>query len=464
MKEHYLRIDGFVLCLERKNDKLELGFADEHDRNELLRYFASAIHNIELAQNLNNFARINHDGVLWYYPIQPDQFQNLSMVVEFSRVRQDYEHTRGMRLDEPVWTYKFVPTMMHSTYIADGTLRKLIEVSKMVAEGRTVFPDGVEVYGIDDWAQKFDRAWKKGLLLPSTLQRLEAPARRYVQLFEKNGRDYTPDDAEFWRRETFVVLEKENLVNCEVSPMIFEQLKKSYELSRCVNAAEYLRGYLDLAEKGIRIQDCTLSLDWMMFEPYFPDGVDEWDGLHHCLKVVEDANLDFPRTLPTEIAGHPYRILTGWDHGRVKLLHALPIDPTNTSFKDVYQPSYLELVEWASCPRGGAPAMEWDITVDWGPRMHWLADLASDASLPEADYLLHCLYCYLAGLRQHERRKMVDCADSLSKHSHAPIRRLAQRVRALDSGELRFVYDDWFSRGFLRRDEAEQVKSPKRKR
>lgn len=464
MKEQYLRIDGFVLCLEREGNKLVLGFADEHDRNEMLRYMTSAIHNRELATNLQNFAKINESGVLWYYPIPPAEFQRLAMVVEFSRMRQDYEHIRGVLLDEPVWTYKFVPTMMHSTYIADSTLRKLIAVSQMVSEGQTVFPDGVEVYSIDDWAMKFDRTWKKGLLLPSILGRLDEPARRYAGLFEKNERDYSPDDAEFWRRELFVALEKESLMNCDVSPMIFEQIKKRPALSRCVNAVEYLRGYLDLDEKGLRIQDCPLSLDWMMFEPYFPEGVDDWDGLHHCLKVVEDAKLEAPRTLPTEIAGQPYRILTGWDHGRVKLLHALPLDPANMYFKDVYQPSYLELVEWASCSRGGSPAMEWDITVNWEPRMHWLADLASDASLPEAEYLLHCLYCHLAGLRRHEPRKMVALAKGLSKHDNAAIRRLAERVRALDAGELTFVNDDWFSYGFLRKDAAAEDKPRKRRK
>ncbi|HRI72199.1 MAG TPA: hypothetical protein PK156_48530 [Polyangium sp.] len=464
MREHYLRIDGFVLCVDRHNNKLELGFADEHDRNELLRYFASAIHNHELAENLKNFTRINESGVLWYYPIKPEEFARLSMVVEFSRVRQDYEHTRGTRIDEPVWTYNFVPTMLHSTYIADSTLRKLIEVSKMVAEGRTDFPDGVEVYSIDDWALKFDRTWKKGLLLPSILQRLDEPARRYAALFEKSGRDYSPDQAEFWRREVCVVLEQEHLMNCEVSPMIFEQLGKFLPLSRCVNAAEYLRSYLDLGEKGIRIQDCLVSLDWVMFEPYFPDGVDDWDGLHHCLKVMQDAKLEVPRTLPTEIAGEPYRILTGWDHGHVKLLHALPIATQNMFFKDVYLPSYLELVEWASFSRGGAPAMEWDIVVNWDERLDWLADLASDTSLPEAEYLHHCLYCHLAGLRQHEPRKMLDLASGLAKHHNPAIRRIAERTRALASGEMGFVYDDWFSRGFLRQDAVDQVRASKRKK
>lgn len=464
MKEHYLRIDGFVLYVERGNNKRELGFADEHDRNELIRYFISAIHNRELAANLRKFAHINESGVLWYYPTQPDEFARLSMVVEFSRVRQDYEHTRGMRLDEPVWTYMFTPTMLHSTYIADSTLRKLIGVAEMVAEGRTDYPEGVEVYSVDDWAMKFDRTWKKGLLLPSTLQRLEEPAQRYAGLFEKNGHSYTPGDAEFWRRELFVALEKENLVNCDVSPMIFEQLKKMFTLSRCVNAAEYLRRYLDLDVKGIRIQDCPVSLDWVMFEPCFPDGIDEWDGLHHCLKVLEDAKLESPRSLPTEIAGEPYRILTGWDHGQVKLLHALPIETKNMFFKDVYQPSYLELVQWASCARGGAPAMEWDIAVNWDDRLDWLADLASDASLPEAEYLLHCMYCHLAGLRQHELRKMVDLANGLSKHTNPAVRRIAERTLALASGELGFVYDDWFSRGFLRKDADATDKPPKRKK
>lgn len=441
--ECYVRIDGFVLRVEREGNSLRLEGADEHDRNEMLRYFVSAIHNHELAENLRAFKRVNESGVLWYYVIPKEEYAKYSMVVEFARVGQDYEHARGLKMDEPVWTYKFVPTMLHSTFMAHNTLEKLIAVSEAVADGHTRFPEGVEVYSEDDWAIKFDHAGKKGLLLPSLLGRLEQAAYRYVQLFEHHARDFTPDDAEFWRRSLLKELDAADLVNATIAPVVFEQFKKYRCLARCVNAAEYLRSYLDIDEKGLRLQDHAVGLDWMMFEPYFPEGVEEWDALQHCIDVVAVANLEVPRTLPTQIGNEPYRLVTGWDDGRIKLLHALPISLNGPHFNDVYKPSYLELVEWAALKRQGSPAMEWDVVVNWDERLDTLADLASDPTLPEADYLHHCIYCHLAGLRVHEPRKMLSLAEGLAKHANPAIRRIVERTRALTKGELAFVYDDW---------------------
>jgi len=452
--EAYIRIDGFVLLIERHQDRLRLGFADEHDRNELLSYFASAIHNHELAENLALFKRINESGVLWYYPYQPTELAQLSMVVEFNRIAQDYEFSRGHKIDEPVWTYKFAPTMLHSAFIAHSTAQKIIAISKAVSEGSREFPEGVEVYDEDQWMMKFDPEAQKGLLLPSILRRLEDVAVRYVQLFEKNSREYSPDTAEFWRREIFKELESQKLVDCDIPPVVFQQLKKYPALSRCVNTAEYLRGYLDLAEKGQKTRDCPLSLDWMMFDPYFPEGVETWDALSHALAVVAAANLESPRTLATEIGGEPYRLVTGWDHGQIKLLHAVALDARSVSFHDVYRPTFLELLEWAALERNGSPAMEWDLVVNWEDYFDFLPDLATDASLPGGEYFLHCIYCYLAGLQRHEPRKMLALAESLSKHAEPVIRRISERTRALQSGEIQFNADDWFSAGFIRKDRA----------
>lgn len=454
--EAFVRIDGFILLIERHQDRLRLGFADEHDRNELLSYFASAIYNQELAENLAQFKRINESSVLWYYPYQPEQFAQLSMVVEFNRVAQDYEFTRGHKIDEPVWTYKFAPTMLHSTFIAHSTAQKVIAVSKAISEGRCEYPEGAEVYDEDQWMMKFDPAAHKGLLLPSILRRLEDVAVRYVQLFENNGCEYSPGNAEFWRREVFKELESQKLVDCDILPVVFQQLKKYPALSRCVNTAEYLRGYLDLAEKGQKVRDCPVSLDWMMFDPYIPEGIETWDALHHALDCVAAAKLESPRTLATEIGGQRYRLLTGWDNGQVKLLHAIAPEPQNVSFKDVYRPTYLELLEWAALDRNGSPAMEWDLVVNWEDYFDFLPDFAVDSTLPGADYFLHCIYCYLAGLRRHEPRKMLTLAESLSKHADPTIRRIGERTRALESGEMQFIADDWFSGGFLRKDRAEE--------
>lgn len=453
--ECIVRIDGFVLRVEREGQRLRLVPADDHDRNELLRYFASALTNPELQTNLLQLRPERSAPVLWYYPIEPSEFAQSASTVEFKRVLEDYQHTRGVGCQEPVWTYKFVPTMRLSTFMAHSTVLKLLEVARAIAANHTQFPQGVEVYSEDDWAIKFDHAQQKGLLMPSLLNELEKAAYRYSALFDKGARDYTPDEAEFWRGDLLKQLENANLINCTVPPVIFEQLKKYSHLSRAVNTAEYLRSYLDLEAQNIRIQDCPLSLDFMVFDPDFPNEVGFWDGLHLCLETVEAAKLERPCSLPIEIGGQPYRLLTGWDNGRIKLLHALELNPNLVNFKDVYKPSYLELLEWASLPRNGSPAMEWDVVVNWDDWIITLADLASDPSLPEADYLRHCIYCHLAGLRKHEPCKMLGLADSLLKHPDAAIQRIGERTQALASGELAFVYDDWCSGGFNRKDHAE---------
>ena len=202
----------------------------------------------------------------------------------------------------------------------------------------------------------------------------------------------------------------------------------------------------------------------MVFNPDFPEEVGFWDGLHICLEAVEAAKLERPRSLPIEIGGQLYRLVTGWDNGRVKLLHALELNPNGVNFKDVYNPSYLELLEWASLPRNGSPAMEWDVVVNWDDWIGTLADLASDPSLPEADYLRHCIYCHLAGLRKHEPQKMLGFANSLLKHPDAAIQRIGERTHALASGELEFVYNDWCSGGFNRKDHAEATQPNRRRK
>ena len=90
--------------------------------------------------------------------------------------------------------------------------------------------------------------------------------------------------------------------------------------------------------------------------------------------------------------------------------------------------------------------------------------MSSDPTLPAADYLRHCIYCHLAGLRKHEPRKMLGFADSLLKHPDPAIQRIGERTHALVSGELEFVYDDWCSGGFNRKDHAELEGKPRRRK
>ncbi len=460
--EGYLRIDGFWLLLERQHQTLHLRQHDDHERHEMLRYFISAVQNLELAQNLEQLKSERSTTVLWYYPIE-----DYPSATEFIRMRGDFERTRGQPLEEQVWRYKFVPTMQDSTFMAHSTVLKLLEVARLVADNRTDFPSGVEVYTEDQYELEFGVAKQTGFL-PSVLNALESDAGRYVELFEHHGRLFTPSEAQFWRENILAKLETHKLINCEISKVIFGQLKKYPNLNRVVLAAEYFATYMDFTVTGAKIQDCTLALDWMMFDPDYPTEfeMDSWDFLRHCLSVFEAAKLEYPYTLQTAIKGQQYRLITGWEHGRIKLLTVLEPKAISSFFQDPYKPAYLEMADWFSYAGRSEPAMNWDLVMQWGNLLDELTDLAADPNLPDADYLLHCLYCHVSTSRGSASRDtgLGGFVAYFLRHPSPRIKRLGERCRAVASGELEFEYGDWCGWGFVKQEQPEPIKKTKGKR
>jgi hypothetical protein len=459
--ECYLRIDGFLLLLERQHQTLHFRQADDHDRFEMLRYFSSATDNPELKTNLEQLKSERSTGVLWYFPILPSEFSSVENP-EFIRMREDYERTRRQLLEEIVWTYKFVPTMQNSTFMAHSTVLRLLETAQIVSEARTDFPIGVEVLTEDAYELEFGLVSQTGLL-PSVLNVLEADAERYVELFLNHGRLFTPNEAQFWRENILSKLEQHNLIDCDIIPVIFKQLKKYPNLNRCVLATEYFRMYMDFTISGAKIKDCPLALDWMMFDPDFPTDfeMDSWDFLQHCLSVFEAAKLEYPYTLQTEIQGQQYRLITGFDAGRIKLLTVLEPKAMSQFFVDPFKPSYLEIADWFSYAGRNDPAMNWDLVMQWDGLLDELTDLAADPNLPDADYLLHCLYCYVAASRG---TGLGGYAPFFLHHPSPRIKRLGQRCLAVANGELEFVYHDWCGWGFVSTEQTIQSKKVTGKR
>jgi hypothetical protein len=459
--EGYMLFDGFWLRLERQHQTLHLRVLDnpdlfEHDRNEMLHYFMGAPSNPELLENLTNRTKCNHSGVLWYAPITLEDWDGFSSNKQFLRMQADFEQHRQHGLEEMVWTFKFVPTMQDSTFMAHSTVLTLLEIIQLVSEARTDFPSGVEVFNEDQYELSFGMAQQTGLL-PSLLNDLESDAQRYAELFEQGGRLFTPNEAEFWRENILGKLEKHNLINCEISRQIFVQLKKYPNLNRVVLAAEYFAEYMDFTSSGQKIQDCVLALDWMMFDPDFPSDfeMDSWDFLQHCITVFEAAKLEYPYTLQTELSGQQYRLITGFDGGRIKLLTVLEPKTTSSFFVDPYKPSYLELVDWFSYAGRYDPAMNWDLVMQWDGLLEELTDLAADPNLPDADYLLHCLYCHVSLARGAGASGFLGYGRSFERHPSPRIQRLSARCWAVGRGELEFVYADWCGYGFVQQENAQ---------
>lgn len=465
--EGYLCIDGFWLMLERQHQTLHLRQHDDHERHEMLRYFASAVQNPELRHKLEHGLSERSTAELWYYPLEPANYSSVENAQEFIRMREDYQCSRGQPLEEKVWTYKFVPTMQNSTFMAHSTLLKLLEVAERVAQASSDFPSGVTFYNEDQYALEFGVAKQTGLL-PSVLNALEADAQRYVELFENDGQLFTPGEAQFWRENILGKLETHNLINQEIPKIVAEQLRKYSNLNRVVLAAEYFAMYMDFTVMGAKIQDCALALDWFMFDPEYPSDfqMDFWEFLQHCLGVFEAAKLEYPYTLQTTINGQQYRLITGWDNGRIKILNVLEPKETVIYFQDPYKPSYLEIANYFSYLGRGEPAMNWDLVVQWEGMFDELTDFAADPNLPDADYLLHCLYCHVAASRGSAsgNTSLGGYVAYFLRHPSPRIQRLGERCQAVASGWLELEYSDWCGWGFVKQEQPKSVKKTKGKR
>ncbi|MBD2303692.1 hypothetical protein [Nostoc sp. FACHB-190] len=99
-------------------------------------------------------------------------------------------------------------------------------------------------------------------------------------------------------------------------------------MKRCVDEAEFLWIVGDMP-----IQEFDLSLDWMVFDPLYPDGMDYADFRdtpkeslrERALAVFRTAQLEQPDTLRMAIHGNQYQLVTGWEGGRIKLLNSIKL-------------------------------------------------------------------------------------------------------------------------------------------
>jgi hypothetical protein len=378
----------------------------------------------------------------------------------------------GESYNEPICLWH--PGSYYPMYgIPYGTALKVIQVARNWRNLQKI--EGIELLNETQWNLRFASAASptQPLLIPQILSEIEEVASIYLLFFEEQARLYTPNQVAAIRYELLNQMAIANLLNREISAEILERLVTYPNLQRCVIQAEKLWRYLDGA--SVSQEKNSLCLDWMFFDPPYPE-----PNFHQlCLQHFQKAKLQYPYTIPFEADGKHYRLVTGSVyHNGINLLTVLEIVmPINAMlrrsryvilrrsrfaialFTNVNEPTYLELVVWASQTSCLPPVEDWEMSVDWRGREDELVTLGTDTSLPKADFFLNCLASHLARLWQNGERTALK-KGLLPLRSYFPQETyfLYCRTQMLLSGELRFNYGEWFDGGFLRLFRAEQAK------
>jgi hypothetical protein len=193
-------------------------------------------------------------------------------------------------------------------------------VTQQIKAGELNFPLCVQLCSEDGWDLRFGWAEVTGFV-PSVLRKLETIAADYMQFFANQGCLYQPSLVESYRTKLLQELDAVGLLNCEIPESIYHQLMDTYpHLKRCVDEAEFLWIVGDMP-----IQEFDLSLDWMIFDPLYPDGMDYAEFRDRALAALRTAQLKQPDTLLLEIYGKQYQLVTGWEEGRIKLLNSIEL-------------------------------------------------------------------------------------------------------------------------------------------
>jgi hypothetical protein len=142
-----------------------------------------------------------------------------------------------------------------------------------------------------------------------------------MQFFANQGHLYQPSLVEPYRTKLLEELDAVGLLNCEIPDSVYYQLGCTYpHLRRCIDEAEFLWIVGDMP-----IQEFDVSLDWMIFDPLYPKGIDYVEFRDRALAAFRTAQLEQPDTLLLEINGNQYQLVTGWEGGRIKLLNSIKL-------------------------------------------------------------------------------------------------------------------------------------------
>jgi hypothetical protein len=402
-QKQFILIDGYTLVIHSIGNHVE--FLAHHSRQSCSVYNDSNLIQFLANQTLDNqiyqafWHSLNqcepysafdtesyyggHQDLLPIAIADADQYQDWSLWELIDSLMK----TNGKSFDEPIW--RWVPGSYYPDhYMAHSTVLKIVQVARSQVESQQV-PTiaGVEGLSEQQWTARFDprgnnppsgnkfstmRNAETSLLIPPILRDLENAADRYLQLFDDNGRLYTPTQATYLRQELLNKLGQAQLIDREISTEVFEKLAPYPRLYRCVTV--------------------------------LPDQIE--------IQLLES------------------------------IANRLPQNPSDL-FVDPYNPSYLELLTWASLADSPPPIEGWGMAIDWTGREGELVELGSDPSLPQADRLLGYLACHFANLWCSGNLVAFNVALAALNHPSEKLRELRSRCILLRSGELKFNYADW---------------------
>lgn len=478
----FVLIDGYTLAIAQSDSGVL--FFGCHSRKAITKYDDSLL--------IQFLARHAHNDTFWQCFQAREMYENgdnrffvrdcQQLIGESSwKLPQGYQNwaiwelidqlfqIHGESYNEPICLWH--PGSYYPMYgIPYDTALKVIQVARNWSNLQEI--EGIELLNETQWNLRFASAVSPthSLLIPQILSEIEENASIYLLFFAEKARLYTPNQVAAIRYELLhqmaILLPcgkltqpshfvNANLLNRKISPEILERLVTYPNLQRCVIQAEKLWHYLDGA--SVTQENNSLCLDWMFFNPPNPKP----DFYRLCLQHFQKAKLHYPYTIPFAADGKQYRLVTGNVYpNAIGLLTVLEITMTinaNTLFTNVNQPTYLELVIWASQTSCLPPIEDWEMSVDWRGREDELVTLGTDPSLPKAEFFLNCLASHLAILWLNGERTALK-KGLLPLHSYFPKETyfLYCRGQMLLSGELRFHYGEWFDGGFLRLFQAEQ--------
>jgi hypothetical protein len=210
------------------------------------------------------------------------------------------------------------------------TALKILQLVRDWMDGQQIQLEGVEVLSEAEWNSHFLSAARSSpsLLIPQILADLEQTASTYLLFFEDHACFYTPNQVEPIRFELLSQMSIAGLLNRKISAETRDRLSVYPNLQRCVLQAEQLWYSLDCTQAAIALGKTGLTLDWMFLHPSSPKS----DFHKLCLQHFQQAQLQYPYTIPFEAYGKQYRLITGRLLNTVVLLTVLEIGtPTNAS-------------------------------------------------------------------------------------------------------------------------------------
>ncbi|MBW4675002.1 MAG: hypothetical protein KME52_13525 [Desmonostoc geniculatum HA4340-LM1] len=317
----FVLIDGYTLAIAQSDSAVL--FSGCHSRKAITRYDETRVESIhnQLHQAFVSGQEFGN-GVIYF---QLRSILEYDVAIEGSEFQQEierYQQRTGYPPTEPFWyvSQNFAGWDGCGHYIPQSSTNKIIQVTQQIKAGELNFPEGVQLFSEDGWDLRFGWAEVTGFV-PSVLRKLETIAADYMQFFANQGHLYQPSLVESYRTKLLQELDAVGLLNCEIPESVYSQLMGTYpHLRRCVDEAEFLWMVGDMP-----IQEFDLSLDWMVFDPLYPDGMDYAEFRDRALAVFRTAQLEQPETLRMAIHDNQYQLVTGWEGGRIKLLNSIEL-------------------------------------------------------------------------------------------------------------------------------------------